>query len=187
MAGAYGSLNLVVAWAYWPPKNKGWFGSSPTVQKILDPKLEPKSTVRKLEELPDIVGNLYNLQTLELVFCIALKTLRVTIRRLINLKHLNLGGCDSLKVPKEIGRLKNLETLEGLTLYGDVDENKGLIKLGDLGNLDQLRESIYTSVFKGMPNRAPVRASERGEWKSPQAFVCLAYCTFSGVRRIKAW
>ncbi|CAL2238160.1 unnamed protein product [Prunus armeniaca] len=28
----------------------------------------------------------------------------------------------------------------------------------------------------------PNGASERGEWKSPQAFVCLACCTFSGVR-----
>ncbi|VVA16270.1 PREDICTED: putative disease resistance [Prunus dulcis] len=94
----------------------------------------------KLEELPDTVGNLCNLQTLELGFCSALKTLPVTIRKLINLKHLNLEGCKSLKVPKEIGRLKNLETLHGLILDDDVDENKGLIKLGDLGNLDQLRD-----------------------------------------------
>ncbi|CAB4267259.1 unnamed protein product [Prunus armeniaca] len=95
-----------------------------------------------LKELPDSVGNLFNLETLRLMYCHGLRELPVSIRKLVNLKHLYIEGCRQLKLPKEIGRLRNLQILDRLYLQDGGEDDDGIFKLGDLGNLEQLQESL---------------------------------------------
>ncbi|CAN6583201.1 unnamed protein product [Malus baccata var. baccata] len=93
-----------------------------------------------LKKLPKALCNLYNLQTLRLNMCWKLESLPQSMGKLINLKHLYVGGYFELKyLPKRIGRLTNLRTLGGCPFGSGKDDNEAF-KLGDLRNLDQLRE-----------------------------------------------
>ncbi|XP_008219398.1 PREDICTED: putative disease resistance protein RGA3 [Prunus mume] len=97
---------------------------------------------RELKELPDSVGNLFNLETLRLMYCQGLREVPVSLRKLVNLKHLYIEGCERLKLPKEIGRLRNLQILDCLYLQDGGEDDDGIFKLGDLGNLEQLSGSL---------------------------------------------
>ncbi|KAI5355705.1 hypothetical protein L3X38_008600 [Prunus dulcis] len=94
----------------------------------------------ELKELPNSVGNLFNLETLRLIECFKLREVPVSLRKLVNLKHLYILGCGVIKVPKEIGRLRNLQILDYLYLKDGGEDDEGIFKLGDLGNLEQLQE-----------------------------------------------
>ncbi|KAH0989172.1 hypothetical protein GBA52_000655 [Prunus armeniaca] len=102
----------------------------------------------KLKELPDSVGNLFNLETLCLIGCRGLRELPVSLRKLVNLKHLYIWRCSHLKVPKEIGRLRNLQILDWLCLQDGGKDDEGIFKLGDLGNLEQLQGSLGIGNLK---------------------------------------
>ncbi|VVA16221.1 PREDICTED: putative disease [Prunus dulcis] len=94
----------------------------------------------ELKELPNSVGKLFNLETLRLIECFKLRELPVSLRKLVNLKHLYISGCTNLKVPKEIGRLRNLQILDFLYVQDGGEDDEGLFKLGDLGKLEQLQD-----------------------------------------------
>jgi Leucine-rich repeat (LRR) protein len=54
-------------------------------------------------------------------------------------------GCEELKLPKTIGRLTSLETLEWVNIWGHddvIDNNKEVFKLSDLRNMDQLKGKL---------------------------------------------
>ncbi|CAL8997496.1 unnamed protein product [Prunus brigantina] len=112
----------------------------------------------ELKELPDSVGNLFNLETLRLIWCLGLGELPVSLRKLVNLKHLYILGCRDLKVPKEIGRLRNLQILDYLKIGGEDDE--GIFKLGDLGNLEQLHGSLYIANLKSAKDGSEAKNAE---------------------------
>ncbi|KAF6151936.1 hypothetical protein GIB67_010510 [Kingdonia uniflora] len=66
----------------------------------------------KLEELPETVSNLCNLQTLKLNRCLYLRRLPEGMGKLVNLRHLEIEETDRLEfLPQGIGRLKSLQTL----------------------------------------------------------------------------
>ncbi|CAB4297751.1 unnamed protein product [Prunus armeniaca] len=115
----------------------------------------------ELKELPDSVGNLFNLETLRLIWCFKLRELPVSIRKLVNLKHLYIEECRQLKLPKEIGRLRNLQILDRLYLQdGGGEDDEGIFKLGDLGNLEQLQGSLYIGNLKSAKDGSEAKNAE---------------------------
>ncbi|CAB4297747.1 unnamed protein product [Prunus armeniaca] len=113
-----------------------------------------------LKELPDSVGNLFNLESLRLRWCLKLREVPVSLRKLVNLKHLYISGCERLKLPKEIGRLRNLQILDYLCVQGGGEDDDGIFKLGDLGNLEQLQGSLYIANLKSAKDGSEAKNAE---------------------------
>ncbi|KAF3450290.1 hypothetical protein FNV43_RR06370 [Rhamnella rubrinervis] len=92
----------------------------------------------KLEELPDEVCDLCNLQTLSLKGCVALGILPGGMGRLVNLRHLHILGCNQLNgLPKGIGRLTQLRTLDAVVIPENNHEE--YVSMGDLEKMNRLQ------------------------------------------------
>ncbi|KAF6162696.1 hypothetical protein GIB67_022355 [Kingdonia uniflora] len=100
----------------------------------------------KLEELPETVSNLCNLQTLKLNRCLYLRRLPEGMEKLVNLRHLEIEETDGLEyLPQGIGRLKSLQTLCKFIV------SKGC-KLRELKYLKNLHGSLDITNIKGKGN-----------------------------------
>nr|POE52421.1 putative disease resistance rpp13-like protein 1 [Quercus suber] len=86
----------------------------------------------EIEELPQSITKLYNLQTLRIEECPRLKKLPEDLSNLFNLRHINIR-VDAIPTPKNMGRLTNLQTLS-LFAVGP-DEGFRIKELGPLMNL----------------------------------------------------
>ncbi|XP_034678421.1 putative disease resistance protein RGA4 [Vitis riparia] len=87
------------------------------------------------EVLPNAIIRLYNLQTLKLIDCRYLKEFPKDTRELINLRHLENDGCESLSyMPCRIGELTLLESLP-LFVIGTGSKVGRLSELKRLNNL----------------------------------------------------
>ncbi|OVA07360.1 Leucine-rich repeat [Macleaya cordata] len=104
-----------------------------------------------LNELPDSFCSLYNLQTLKLKGCKALSKLPRGMGIMNNLIHLDTRGMDHLSLPKEIGKLTSLQTLnefivdgpsgEGCKILKDLNLLQGFIEIRGLGRLKTASEA----------------------------------------------
>ncbi|XP_052112820.1 putative disease resistance protein At3g14460 isoform X2 [Arachis duranensis] len=84
--------------------------------------------------LSESLCKLYNLQTLKLSYCKKLEMLPSRMQDLVNLRHLDTRGSNSLKeMPKGMSKLKHLNFLSGY-IVGEQVEN-GIRELGALDNL----------------------------------------------------
>ncbi|XP_020204212.1 putative disease resistance RPP13-like protein 1 [Cajanus cajan] len=82
-----------------------------------------------IKKLPDSICSLYNLQILKLSRCIYLEELPLNLYKLINLRHLEFSWTKVRKVPMHLGNLKNLHVLSSFYV-GKSDES----------SIQQLRE-----------------------------------------------
>ncbi|KAI5070102.1 hypothetical protein GOP47_0014445 [Adiantum capillus-veneris] len=95
-----------------------------------------------VKKLPQSLGNLSNLHTLELAYCGSLKKLPQSFVRLNNLKVLYLRNCGLEKLPETFGNLRGLErlSLEGCRWLQHLPES--------LGQLSALRTLWMGAVDK---------------------------------------
>ncbi|CAN1829321.1 Putative disease resistance RPP13-like protein 1 [Linum perenne] len=93
-----------------------------------------------VDEVPDSITLLVNLQVLNLSGCLSINRLPVGIEKLVNLRHLYCKGCNQLThMPKGIGKLTSLQTLDVFVVanpskFGD-DVAAGLEELKELKSL----------------------------------------------------
>ncbi|CDP17355.1 unnamed protein product [Coffea canephora] len=91
----------------------------------------------RIKTLPECLLRLYNLQTLRMYSCPALKDLPEGMSSLINLRHLGYYNDAKFLMPKHIGLLTCLQTLK----FFNVGEEKGR-HIEELGCLENLRGGL---------------------------------------------
>ncbi|XP_017984378.1 PREDICTED: putative disease resistance RPP13-like protein 1 [Theobroma cacao] len=99
----------------------------------------------EIKTLPDSICKLYNLETLILWGCKALKEFPLEMRDLINLRHLDFTGANSqIRMPMGIGELTSLQTLTRFV----VSQDNGL-QIQEMGNLSNLKGEL---IISGLEN-----------------------------------
>ncbi|XP_057745756.1 putative disease resistance protein At3g14460 [Arachis stenosperma] len=86
-----------------------------------------------INRLPESLCNLYNLQTLILYRCTKLTMLPINMHNLVNLRHLDLRKTSLEEMPGGISKLKHLHVLY-FFIVGKHEDN-GIQELGGLSNL----------------------------------------------------
>ena len=100
----------------------------------------------EVTELPDEIGNLSNLKSLDLCKAYGLSKIPSQIGRLKHLKYIRLVLTEVKVIPKEIGNLTELRTL-----LLSCDSLTEIPK--EIGNLKKLVElDIHSNSFKSLPN-----------------------------------
>ncbi|KAJ4718000.1 Disease resistance protein [Melia azedarach] len=115
----------------------------------------------EIEELPETLCELYNLQTLDLGWCTNLKRLPHGIGKLINLRHLINDATSLSYMPKGIERLTSLRTLSILVVNGGSHGSK-VCTLDCLKNLNHIRGSL---VVRGLGNATNTGEAKQAELK----------------------
>ncbi|KAK9137873.1 hypothetical protein Sjap_008467 [Stephania japonica] len=122
----------------------------------------------RIEELPKFVTCLYNLQTLRMKNCDNLKVLPRDLRKLINLRHLEVDIFGKWReMPKGIGQLTCLQTLPVFQVGHNDDDGCTLAELEHL-NLLRGQLGIY-----GLDNVKNVRYAEKANLKAKKDLYIL--------------
>ncbi|XP_059652587.1 putative disease resistance protein At3g14460 [Cornus florida] len=98
-----------------------------------------------IRRLPGSVTTFCNLQTLDLSMCKYLVELPMNIGKLVNLRHLDVGGTALTEMPMQISKLRNLQHLE----YFVIGKNNGS-RINGLKELCQLRGQLHISGLQNV-------------------------------------
>ncbi|RHN66164.1 putative P-loop containing nucleoside triphosphate hydrolase, leucine-rich repeat domain, L [Medicago truncatula] len=115
----------------------------------------------KIKSLPDIICNLYYLQTLILSFCSNLIELPEHVGKLINLRHLDIDFTGITEMPKQIVELENLQTL---TVFIVGKKNVGL-SVRELARFPKLQGKLF---IKNLQNVIDVVEAYDADLKSKE-------------------
>ncbi|RVX02977.1 putative disease resistance protein RGA3 [Vitis vinifera] len=124
------------------------------------------------ENLPNAITRLKHLQTLKLFYCFGLKELPRNMKKLINLRHLEIDEKNKLSyMPRGLGDLTNLQTLPLFCVGNDSGESrhKRMGRLNELRFLNNLRGQLQ------IKNLSNARGSEAKEaiLEGKQSLECL--------------
>ena len=106
-------------------------------------------SLTSLEEIPDTVCKLYNLETLLLIECVRLTRLLENIGSLINLRHLNIYRSPIEEMPLQIGKIKSLQTIRQFVLGTNSGSHIKLLK--------ELQDLNGTLEIMGLENVVDVK------------------------------
>ncbi|KAL3726871.1 hypothetical protein ACJRO7_031727 [Eucalyptus globulus] len=124
------------------------------------------SNNESIQNLPDSITDLVNLQTLKLSNCQKLTTLPRDLKKLVNLRHLLIDGCKELShMPCGLSHLSKLQTLN-LYVIQKMDHKVpgGVGSLDELSALNRLGGSIVLRDLKFLqpvPNKSHLQEMER--------------------------
>ncbi|XP_073102659.1 putative disease resistance protein RGA3 [Elaeis guineensis] len=114
-----------------------------------------------IEELPESIGCLVNLEVLNLSGCGYLHTLPKAITKLCNLRCLCIEETPLTHVPKGIGKLKHLNHLQGFVIGHDDRRDDEGCDLKELQSLSRLRFLEINNLKRAQPSGALVLANSR--------------------------
>ena len=97
---------------------------------------------------------LYHLQTLILSECHELIELPENIGKLVNLRHLDISGCNLMAMPMQIGELQNVQTLTSFV----VGKQKDGLRIRELGKFSHLQGKL--SILKLQNINVSMEASD---------------------------
>lgn len=149
------------------------------IKKLIHLRYLNLSQNKKLRELPEMVCDLYNLETLDLYSCISLEKLPQGIGKLINLRHLiNYDNKFLRYMPKGIERLNSLRTLSKFVIgdggYGKkactsleclkkLNPPKGCFQLEGLGNVRHV-SAVKLAEFHNKKNLIDLSLKFNQSW-----------------------
>ncbi|GKV29290.1 hypothetical protein SLEP1_g38228 [Rubroshorea leprosula] len=111
----------------------------------------------QIEELPEFISELYNLQTFRFAECRSLKMPPRGIGDLINLKHIYFS--DEERMPANLGRLANLQTLP--LFFVGATEGRKIEELGSLSELKGGLEILKLELVTGKSEAEAAKLKEK--------------------------
>ncbi|KAB5530107.1 hypothetical protein DKX38_020188 [Salix brachista] len=124
---------------------------------------------RKLVSLPKTMCDLCNLQSLDVIRCWSLKELPQAIVKLINLRHLCIYDSGVAFMPKGIGRLTCLRTLDRFLVCGAGENESKAANLRELKNLDGIGGSLEIRNLQG----GGIEDAAEAQLKNKKRLLCL--------------
>ncbi|KAJ6764536.1 LEUCINE-RICH REPEAT-CONTAINING PROTEIN SOG2 [Salix koriyanagi] len=131
----------------------------------------------ELVSLPETMCDLCNLQSLDVRGCICLKELPRAIVKLINLRHLCIMGSGVAFMPKGIGRLTCLRTLDCFVVCGGGENESKAANLRELKNLDHIGGSLVIEKLRG----GGIEDAAEAQLKNKKRLLCLELNFCKGV------